>query len=74
MGRDEVEPKVIVFFDNGKILNWSFVRPVSGMGQVPVEDLSFTSFGEIIGSSDSYVGDLGIVQGPSKGKELSEFF
>ncbi len=65
---------MVIFFNNCKVLNWSFIGPVSSMSQIPVKDLCFASFGKVFGSSDSYVGNLGVVQGSSKRKESSEFF
>ncbi len=69
-----MKPKVVIFFDNCKVLNWSFIRPISSISQILVKDLGFTSFGKIFTSGDSYVGDLGIIQGSSKREKSSEFF
>ncbi len=71
---NKVEPEMVVFFNNCKVLNWSFIRPVSSMSQVPVKNLCFASLGKVFGSGGSYVGNLGIVQGLSKREKLSEFF
>jgi len=69
-----VEPKMVVFFDNCEVMDWSLIRPVSSSNQILVKDLCFARFDKVISLSDSDMRNLGVIQGLSKREKSPEFF